>query len=273
MSNVIKDLVDIGLTEYEAKVYSTLLNHDLLAAIDISRTGDVPRGRVYDIINQLILKGFCETVPGAVKKFRAVNPGVAVNTLIEHQKKQEERMLEVAGKLESMFSRKKSSSAPFDYIQLLTSKQSQINKFREMVEDAKEFIFSFTKKPYAVNPDLEDVKKVSAPFKKIIDSGVIVRTIYEADDSTENFGEWLGYFNSIGEQIRIAHSLPMKILIADKNRVMISLRNEGAQKFGLSSMVVEHSDLTTGLMELFEFYWNKSMTIEEYLDSRKLKSI
>jgi HTH-type transcriptional regulator, sugar sensing transcriptional regulator len=223
---------------------------------------------VYDIINQLIDKGFCETVPGVVKKFKAVDPESAIKNLIEHQKKQEQKMLRIAEKLQLDYNNKKVNTTPLDYVQVLTSRHSQVKKFQELVESAREFIMAFTKKPYAINPDIEDVKKVSAPFKKIIDSGVIVKTVYEADNNTKHFTEWVSYFQSIGEQIRIAETLPMKMLISDNDRVMISLRNQGAVKFSVSSMVVKHSDLTTALIKLFEFYWDNSMTVDEYLASR-----
>lgn len=270
MNQTINDLIEIGLTEYEAKVYTAILQKDLLSAADITKIGGVPRGRVYDIINQMIDKGFCETVPGIVKKFKAVDPETAIKNLIERQKKQEQKMLQLAEKLKSEYNNKEANATPLDYVQVLTSKHSQIKKFQELVEGAQEFIMAFTKKPYAINPDMEDVKKVSEPFKKIIDSGIKVKTVYEADDSTEHFAEWVSYFESIGEQIRIAEYLPMKMLISDNNKVMISLRNQGAQKFRVSSMVVEHSDLTTALMKLFEFYWDSSITVDEYLKKKKL---
>ncbi len=270
MNKIIDDLTDLGLSEYEAKVYSALLHQDLLPASDITKLGSVPRGRVYDILNQLIDKGFCVMVPGVVKKFRAVEPETAIQNLIEHQENQRQRMLEIASTLQDKFKTKRDNTTPLDFVEVLTSKQSQIKKFQELVEGAREVIMAFTKRPYAMNPDIDDLKKAGAPFKKIIDKGVEVRTIYESDNSTEHFPEWISYFESIGEQIRIADQLPVKMLVSDKNKVMISLRNQGTGKFNVSSMVVEHSDLTTALSNLFEFYWSGSMTLEQYLASEKI---
>ncbi len=268
MGKIVDDLLEIGLTEYEAKVYSAMIHQDLLTATDITKFGGVPRGRVYDIINQLIDKGFCLTVPGVVKKFRAVEPEAAIANLIEQHQSKQQRMVDIAKKLQDKYNTKKENTTPFDFIQVLTSKQSQVKKFRELVEDATDFIMAFTKKPYAINPDIDDIKKVSAPFKKIIDSGVQVKTIYEADDSTEHFADWVSYFQSIGEQIRIAESLPVKMLISDNKTVMISLTNQATASFSVSSMVVDHTDLTAALIKLFEFYWNSSMIVDQYLNLR-----
>ncbi len=273
MKEIINELIEIGLTEYEAKVYSTLLQQDLLTASDITKIGDVPRGRIYDIIDQLIEKGFCITVPGIVKKFKAVDPDTAIKNLVDQQKKKEMKMLEVAEKLQEKYNNKKKNATSLDYITVLTSKQSQIKKFQELEETSKEFILSFNKRPYTVSTaNLAEIKEFSEPLKQIIKMGIKAKGIYEADyDNSENFIQNISYSEKIGEEVRICDKLPIKMLISDNNTVMISLRNVGTEKFNLLSMVVEHSDLTTALINLFDFYWNTSMTINEFIKSIKIK--
>lgn len=272
MTEIINELMDIGLTEYEAQVYSAMLSQDLLKAVDITKICSVPRGRVYDILNQLVDKGFCVVVPGVVKKFKAVDPEAAIKNLIEQQKKQEQKMLEIAKKLVNKYNNKKENSTPLDYIQVLTSKQSQMKKFQELEEISKEHILTFNKKPYATNMnDLEELMKVSSPLTNIINNGIVAKGIYEVEeDNIINFTKYVSYFENIGEQVRICEELPIKMLISDNSNVMISLRNEGSVKFNVSSMIVQHSDLTSALIKLFEFYWSTSMTIEEYLKSKNL---
>lgn len=273
MTEIINQLMEIGLTEYEAQVYSAMLSQDLLKAVDITKICSVPRGRVYDIINQLVEKGFCVVVPGTVKKFKAVDPEAAIKNLIEQQKKQEQKMLEIAKKLVNKYNNKKENSTPLDYIQVLTSKQSQMKKFQELEETSKEHILTFNKKPYATNMnDIDELSEVSAPLKNIINKGIMAKGIYEVEeDNIINFTKYVSYFENIGEQVRICEELPIKMLISDNSNVMISLRNEGVKNFNVSSMIVQHSDLTSALIKLFEFYWNTSITIEEFLKSKSLK--
>ena len=275
MSEITKELSDIGLTEYEAKVYGAMLRQDLLTASDITRIGSVPRGRVYDIINQLIEKGFCETVRGAVKKFRAVAPESAIKNLVEQRRKQEQKILEAGAKLQERYNLKKVNASPMDYIQVLTSRQSQIKKFLELEKSAKKFCYSFNKKPYVSDEYGTDYRKVFGSHEKaIIKSGIKAKAIYEADnDNTEQFIRLAGYFETLGEELRICEELPMKMLISDGSTVMISLRNAGAARFNLSSMVVEHTDLTKALIKLFEFYWNSSLTLAEFTKLKNLKKI
>jgi sugar-specific transcriptional regulator TrmB len=275
MKEIINELIEIGLTEYEAKVYSTLLQQDLLSASDITKIGDVPRGRIYDIIDKLIEKGFCITVPGIVKKFKAVDPDTAIKNLIDQQKKKEMKLLEVAEKLREKYNNKKENATALDYITVLTSKQSQIKKFQELEVTSKQFILSFNKRPYAANTaNLEEIKKFNEPFEQTSKKGVKAKAIYEADyDNPKNFIQMISYFEKTGEEVRICDKLPIKMLISDNNTVMLSLRNVGTEKFNLLSMVVEHSDLTMALINLFDFYWNTSKSIDEYIKSIKSKKI
>jgi HTH-type transcriptional regulator, sugar sensing transcriptional regulator len=269
MKENITILLEIGLTEYEAKAYSAMLLQDLVTASDLAKISGIPRGRIYDVINQLIEKGFCSTVPGSVKKFKAVDPESAIKCLIEQQKKKETIMLDAAKLLKEKFINKKESTTSLDYINILTSKQSQIKKFHELEDSAKEFMLAFVKKPYAVSTvSMEDLIKFSEPQKELIKRGVKSKSIYEAEYD-DYFIKWIKYFESIGEEIRICESLPIKMLITDNNIVMISLRNEGVEKFNILSMVVEHSDLTVALVNLFNFYWNASKTIEEFIQHQE----
>ncbi len=274
MNDIKEKLVEAGFTEYEAKAYSILLKRKYLTATEISKLGGIPQGRIYNIISLLERKGFCVTIPGAVKKFKAVNPKTAFTGIIEKQVKTIEKIKLLTDTLEQEFNNGEENASPLDYIQVLTSKQSQINKFQELLENAKEYTLVFNKKPYAINTaNIEDIKKFSVKEKELIQRGTKVKGIYEADnDNAENFSKVVSYFESIGEELRICDELPMKILISDNSTVMISLRNEGEDgRFNLSSMVVEHTDLTKALKKLFEFYWNASMTLDEYLKSRNLK--
>ena len=58
---------------------------------------------------------------------------------------------------------------------------------------------------------------------------------------------------------------------SDKSKVMVSLKNENNGKNNVTSMVVEHSDLTNALTELYEMHWNKAIPLSEFIISHKIK--
>jgi sugar-specific transcriptional regulator TrmB len=53
----IEDLIELGLTMNESKVYLTLLRHKKLIAFKLARMSGVPSSKIYEIINGLTEKG------------------------------------------------------------------------------------------------------------------------------------------------------------------------------------------------------------------------
>ena len=53
-----------------------LLEKDRLSAVEVAKISGVPRGRVYEILDNLLAKGLCHSIPGKVKYYSAANPTV-----------------------------------------------------------------------------------------------------------------------------------------------------------------------------------------------------
>jgi sugar-specific transcriptional regulator TrmB len=267
---IIPDLVGNGFSNYEARAYCTLLDNGPLQASEISLLADIPQGRVYNVLGTLEKKGFCSMFLGSVKRYRAVNPGIAFGTMLQEQLDAYKRLETISEELEKSFQEKETT--PVDFIQVLTSKQSQIERFDDLIKVTETSLYSFNKRPYATGfmRELAEIDRASEPLKRILKKGVKVKALFESE-SGEHMGlfvRMLEYYESIGESIRIVEKLPLKMLLSDKSTAMVSMRNQSsdsfADRFNLTSMVVEHSDLTGALVELFENYWNRSMTLDQY---------
>jgi len=105
-------LEKLGLTEYEAKTLNTLFSLKEAEAPQISRTAQVPKTRVYDVLEKLIEKNLIIEIKGRPKLYRAVEAQKAIDILIVTKKNQlselekeatevKENMLAVEGKEES----------------------------------------------------------------------------------------------------------------------------------------------------------------------------
>lgn len=84
-------LQDIGLTAYEASAYLSLLKFGVSEANHIGRDADVPYGKIYTVLESLAGKGFVEVQASRPKKFRAVDPEIALNFFFERRKSEFER--------------------------------------------------------------------------------------------------------------------------------------------------------------------------------------
>jgi len=62
---IVPGLQALGMNEYEANVYSTLVGLQKATARDIHELSGVPRGRIYDILNDLARRGFVGVEEGS----------------------------------------------------------------------------------------------------------------------------------------------------------------------------------------------------------------
>ena len=92
-------LRSIGLNQYEARTYASLLLFGDLTAGELSNRAGLPRPRVYDIVNGLVKKGFVLVQPGRPVKYRAIPPEEAINNYIRMKRENFEKEIEKIKKL------------------------------------------------------------------------------------------------------------------------------------------------------------------------------
>ena len=92
-------LEKLGLTEYEAKTLNTLFKLKEAEAPTISRTAQVPKTRVYDVLEKLIARELIIELKGRPKLYRAIDPKKAIDLLILNKKGQLDELEEEATQL------------------------------------------------------------------------------------------------------------------------------------------------------------------------------
>jgi sugar-specific transcriptional regulator TrmB len=81
MDQIVRDLVALGMKEYEAKVYAALVGIGEGNAREIHIASGVPRPRVYDILEGLAGKGCVEVRQGSPLRYRPQEPGAVTAKL------------------------------------------------------------------------------------------------------------------------------------------------------------------------------------------------
>ena len=77
-------LKQIGLTDYEAKIYLALLTHGQISAYELAEKAGLYRQVTYDSLKRLIEKGFVSSViENRTKIFKAIKPELIVELLNE----------------------------------------------------------------------------------------------------------------------------------------------------------------------------------------------
>lgn len=80
------DLCDIGLSSYEDRAYRGLLDLGPSSATEITQRTQVPKGRIYDVLDSLEARGMVRTQTASrPKQYVAVEPEIAINRVVEAQ--------------------------------------------------------------------------------------------------------------------------------------------------------------------------------------------
>jgi sugar-specific transcriptional regulator TrmB len=72
----------IGLSSYQSRAYTTLLEHGALPAVEVAKRSSIPTSRIYDVLTDLEREGYIETFERADKRHaRTTEPSDVVDGL------------------------------------------------------------------------------------------------------------------------------------------------------------------------------------------------
>jgi HTH-type transcriptional regulator, sugar sensing transcriptional regulator len=257
-------LVALGLARYEARVYLALIRRESYTAAEAAREADVPRQRIYDVLDALVRRRLAMAHPGRVATFSAVAPELALARLMSEQREALDRMERVSGELASallpVWSEGRSQSDPLDYIELLRDPKAIVERFMEIQEHARHELLSFNKPPFVTPTDnTAGVKAV----RRLCRAEGMVRAIYThevLDDPavTENVEQ----FGQAGEQARFTQELPLKFVIADASLVLCDMPDPVAGTGATTALFIEHPAVAGCLRLAFQTVWQQAVTLD-----------
>src|SRR5437868_1693131 len=79
-------LVDLGLTGYEASAYIALTRRGRATGAEVARLAELPRQRIYDVLDGLVAHGLATVTPGRPARYTAAPPDEALGKLVERRR-------------------------------------------------------------------------------------------------------------------------------------------------------------------------------------------
>src|SRR3989344_4251605 len=238
LSKLVKFLERLGLTEYEAKSLDTLLKLNEAFAPEISRNAQVPKTRVYDVLEKLIQKNLIIEIYGRPKKYKSIEAEKAVQILLE-EKKTEVKELE-NNSLEIL--------KEFSPVQKISSTEKEMKVKNESdffkilaqeIESAENSVYGFTKaSKEELKESLEKAKSKKLEVKLIHKSAISLAKEFE--------GQGIELMNS-------DHSLNAYLI--DKKKVVLALTDFEKSSPEYHFTVSENKHLSSMLSQYFESQW------------------
>jgi sugar-specific transcriptional regulator TrmB len=268
-SKQLRNLLQLGLTEREAKVYLTLLTRRMLTALDIQEKVNIPRTKIYEVMQKLVNRGICmEKRVGRYKFYEAVEPKTSFEILLEQYQNELKKKQEVAQDLikvcTPLFDEGKDRTTPLDFIEILKDNNSIHRKYVNVVESTRSELLTFNKGPYACdNP--KRLKEQQSAETKLMNRGGVHKNIFE-DFEIENY-QWLAEYlteqRQAGQQVKLIKFLPIKMILSDAEKVMLALEDPSGQSEGLVMCAIEHKAFGNACKILFNHFWEQARDIQD----------
>jgi sugar-specific transcriptional regulator TrmB len=270
MKELIPKLMQIGLTDSEARTYFNLLRKEQFTATEIARTTGIGRTQIYGILNSLAEKHMVIETLGATKKYSAVEPQTAFRYLRKEYQEKQLIMKELGNSLSKFYTSMSKNNNSMDFVQVYRSGNVILDKMNEFSVQSVKSVLTFGKPPYVGNieniedADLADIKKQK--------NGAEYRSIMEVEQNDiDNFIKRAEYYNTLWGEVRVAEKVHLKGIVFDTQRVMLSLENRVNHELEFTALVITHPDFAEMVEAMFETYWNKSTPLQEFIKSNNEK--
>lgn len=275
-----ENLLKLGFTEKEAKVFLVLLRGDLMAASDVAKEANIRRTDVYDILNGFTKAGYINEVDtNRITMFQMIDPRIIGDKVqsdtVRKAQLQAQNAKTVFDNFFPLYKSKVSSNQDFINIELIRGHNKHRDvKFMEYTKQTQSEILLMMK--------LKNQGTISGELDKVITNfikkGGIVKSIYEkpeylkivTDGKTEtlHFKDALQVFKKFednGEQIRFTDEDIASFAIFDRYTVYLNIFEPVLPTNKKSDIVIKNKELANYLANTFEFYWGNSNTIKELI--------
>ena len=161
----------LGLTEYESKTLATLFKLGEAEAPDISRLAQVPKTRVYDVLDKLVERNLVIEISGRPKKYRTMEAKKVLSSLAELKQKELKGLQgEISEMQESLSAAGISKEQSGETVIKVKDKRDYERILAQEIGKAKESLIGFsevTDKEHALREAIEKARGRNVDVKMI----------------------------------------------------------------------------------------------------------
>lgn len=218
---------------------------------ELSRATGVSRPGAGQALAVLESMGLVSRSPTRPPRFTAEAPDAAVEVLILRRQEELERARLAAAQLAAHYRERARSSNPADLVEIVIRRDVIAQRYGQLQASARSEVLSLDKPPYIM-----PVGSNTVQFERL-DRRVCYRVVYdrEAFEYPEKLEEIRKSVRA-GEEARTLPSVPLKLIIADRQLALFPLKREDP---GAGALIVHPSSLLDAIIALFEALWQRGV--------------
>lgn len=252
----------VGIPDAEARVYESLIPQGSSSAMDLAARTGFSAARTAHALAQLTKRGLVTRLPGRPPRFTALEPSLAGSVLISRQEQQLGQLQSHLAMLDEAFRSERSTNRPAEHLEVIEGSTAIWRAFVRVQRSAEEEVRAFDKPPYFVppgehgdeGPNLEERQHLTerrAGYRVVYDQETVV-----LPGRLENIWEGI----RLGENARVAASLPVKLVLSDRKIAVLSSPSDYHESI---AYLVHPSALLDVLSELFEALWDRAVPLNQ----------
>lgn len=243
-------LAVLGLTVQEEAVYRLMLGRAVASVAELAKAAALSENEVRRALTGLLSRGLITGHGGDV--FAAAPPGVALGSLIT-SRRDELRAAEVA--LAAFAEEHRSAAAGRtigDLIEVIIGVDAVRHRFMQVQHAAAQELRLFVTAPFLAVAPGENTAEHAAVDRGVRVRVVMDRAVLSLPGMMAEVIDSVGY----GAHVRVAESLPMKLVLADANLGLVPLALQAGAEPG--AVLLQRSGLLAALDALFENVWRQA---------------
>ena len=247
-------LKKLGLSNYETKVYLTLLKYGTLKVRDLSQKSGVPYGRIYDVVNTLKNKDIISFVSLNPKLLKALELEEALNLLLKDKEESIALLKKEKGKIIKQ-TEVKHKKIEEDYVYVFLGRKASHELYGKIVRDTKKELLVVSRS-YYFHPDTS----------KLLDKNIAYKVIIQNLDK-EIIPHVLRAYKK-GAKIKVKNLKGFGIWIRDETECLFVVVNPKDMKSRIS-VLVKNEDFAKSMKLFFNSAWKEA----EKVNFSKIRSI
>jgi HTH-type transcriptional regulator, sugar sensing transcriptional regulator len=258
----LQTLAVLGLNSYESAAYVALLGRPELSPAEVASRGNIPRQRVYDVLDSLAAKGLCAARDTTPKVYVAIDPRTAFDVLardrvaaLERQRNEAQAAAaRLAAELAPVFASGRNQTDPLAYVEVLSGPARIAQRALALAEAAKKCVNSCINRPMILSKD-QDQACLKAPLGR----GLTYRALLDAEAMEDaDLRGWMTPFRGSGLDIRITPALPMKMRSFDDEVVLVSMQDPAGGEPSFTAVAIHNRGVVAMLNLAFEHLWDNA---------------
>lgn len=268
-NNVITELQKLGLNNYQAKALATLFSVDSCKATDLSRLSEVPKAKIYNVLDELCELRLVKKIQTKPAKFKAFPPREAFENLKRIElEKVTEKFSKIEGKkldmISSLYGRTK-KNVEQDFLEVI-----KIGKTLEF--ETKQLIKNTKKEIKIISKVLEYFPSIKKELTQAINNNIQIKVLLlnrkflteeskKVQDSVINELDKLGICHKFSQS-----ALPIRFNIIDPSpnndsgQGIIVVEEKNLPNTARYAILTKNGSFISGLNQFFNFLWVEKVT-------------